>query len=98
MADDKDDDLYDQVSAMADRLGLEGSERNRYVHEHMTRAGYDAVPQYVRREDDDDRDRDSDRGSFFGRDRDRDRDRRPRGRDDRRDRDRPRGGGDDWYS
>ena len=95
MPDDKDDDLYDTVSAMADRIGLEGDERSSYIHEHMTRSGYRAVPNYVREEDDD---RDSRKGSsFFGsgdRDRDRDRgERRSRGRDDRG----SRRGSDNWY-
>ena len=99
MADDKEDDLYDRVADMADRLDLSGREREQYIHEHMTRGGYRAVPQYVRDEgDDQDRDRDSGSGFFRGRDRDdRDREgrsgRRSRGRDDRRDRDR----GDNWY-
>jgi S-adenosylmethionine:tRNA-ribosyltransferase-isomerase (queuine synthetase) len=61
---DKDDDLLDSVNAMADRLKLKGKERTTYVHEHMTRSGYRAVPNYVKSEDDDD---DDDGGStFFG--------------------------------
>lgn len=100
MADDNDD-LYDTVSAMADRLRLDGKDRERYIHEHMTRGGYRAVPSYVREEEDDRDDRDSGSSFFGSRDRDRggrDRDRdsgtrRSRGRDDRRDRDR----GDNWY-
>ena len=65
MADSKDDDdLYDSVSAMADRLKLKGKERGTYIHEHMTRSGYRAVPNYVKADDDDD---DDDGGSsFFG--------------------------------
>ena len=54
MADDKEDDLYESVARMADRLKLEGEERGRYIHEHMTRGGYRAVPQYVRDEGDED--------------------------------------------
>ena len=49
---DNDDDFYDAVQAMADRLGLDGEDRAKYVHEHMTRGGYDAVPQYVKRQPD----------------------------------------------
>jgi hypothetical protein len=60
---DKEDDLFDRVSDMADRLGLEGSERKRYVHGSMTRGGYKAVPQYVKADTDDDDDDDDD---FFG--------------------------------
>jgi hypothetical protein len=65
VADSKDDDdLYDTVSAMADRLKLKGKERGTYIHEHMTRSGYRAVPNYVKADDDDD---DDDGGSgFFG--------------------------------
>lgn len=97
---DEDDDLYESVERMADRLHLEGREKERYIHEHMTRGGYRAIPQYVRDEEEEDG-RGRDRGSgFFGSDRDRDRDRdrgsrrrSDRGRDDRRDRDRE----DHWY-
>jgi hypothetical protein len=64
MADKDDDDLYDSVSNMADRLKLKGKERTTYIHEHMTRGGYKAVPNYVKADDDDD---DDDSGSpFFG--------------------------------
>ena len=49
---DNDDDFFDAVQSMADRLGLEGEDRAKYVHEHMTRGGYDAVPQYVKRQPD----------------------------------------------
>lgn len=95
MAKNEDeDDLQEQVEAMADRLGLKGRDRTRYVHEHMTRGGYRAVPQYVRGDDDDDDDDDA----FFGRSRrrrtrDSDDDSRGRSRRSRsRDND-----GDDWY-
>ena len=50
MADDQSDDFYDAVLSMADRMGLEGEDRAKYVHEHMTRAGYDAIPQYVKQQ------------------------------------------------
>ena len=93
---DKDDDLQDTVSAMADRLGLKGKERQQYVHEHMTRSGYRAVPTYVLDDRDDDDDED-DSGGFFKSSR--------RDHGDRDDSDRPRRGrrrpsrdGDDWYS
>lgn len=63
MADDNDD-LYDQVSAMAKRLKLKGDERTQYIHEHMTRSGYRAIPNYVK---DDSKDDDEGKGSpFFG--------------------------------
>lgn len=64
MAKDDDDDLFDSVNAMADRLGLSGKERTSYVHESMTRGGYRAVPQYVKSDDDED---DEDDSPFFGR-------------------------------
>jgi hypothetical protein len=96
--DKDDDDMFDTVSSMADRIGLKGKERTSYIHEHMTRSGYRAVPNYVKDDGDDDDDDDS--GGFFrGSDK-----RRSRSRDDddddrgsRRSR-RSRGGGDDWYN
>lgn len=60
---DKDDTLYDDVSAMADRIGLEGSDRTKYIHQHMTRGGYKAVPNYVPAEESDD---DEEQDEFFG--------------------------------
>ena len=89
MADDKDD-LFDSVSAMADRLKLAGSERSRYIHEHMTRGGYKAVPQYVLADDDDDDDDDKGSGFFGG-------GKRKRGSRDGGGR-RSRSDDDDWYS
>jgi hypothetical protein len=86
---DKDDDLYEAVSAMADRIGLKGGEKQKYVHDHMTRGGYKAVPQYVPADDADDDDDDDDKPFF----------RRQRGRrDSSRDRSRRRSrDDDDWY-
>lgn len=63
MADNNDDDLYDTVAAMAKRLGLKGDERTQYIHEHMTRSGYKAIPNYVKADKDDDNDN---RSPFFG--------------------------------
>ena len=64
MADKEDDDLYESVTKMADRLKLKGKDRGTYVHEHMTRGGYRAVPNYVKDDGDDD---DDESGSpFFG--------------------------------
>lgn len=94
---DKDDDLQEQVENMAERLGLSGRERSQYIHEHMTRGGYKAVPQYVRGEDNDD---DESSAFFSGGSRRRSRDddddddrpsrrRRSQSRSSRRD--------DDWY-
>ena len=65
MADSQEDSLYDDVSAMADRLKLTGRDRTQYIHEHMTRSGYRAVPTYVK--DDEEEEDDSGSGSsFFG--------------------------------
>jgi hypothetical protein len=90
---DKDDDMLDRVNDMADRLQLTGSERRKYVHEHMTRSGYRAVPQYVRGSEDDEEEDDS--SSFFGGSSRRRRGERDsggsRGGRSRRNRD------DDWY-
>jgi hypothetical protein len=41
--DDEDDDLFDAVSAMADRMGLQGKERAAYIDDHMTQGGYGRV-------------------------------------------------------
>jgi hypothetical protein len=79
---DKDDDLLDSVTAMADRLKLGGKERSTYIHEHMTRGGYKAVPNYVLADDDDDDDDDKGSGFFGGGGKRRSRD---RGRSSRRD-------------
>jgi hypothetical protein len=62
VANGKDDDLYDVVSGMADRIGLEGKERSQYIHNHMTRGGYRAVPNYVK---DDGEGKDEDTGGGF---------------------------------
>jgi|ERR1700729_725949 len=38
-----EDDLYDAVAAMADRLKLEGESRQSYIHDHMVQGGYEPV-------------------------------------------------------
>ena len=63
MAED-DDDLMESVTRMADRLKIKGSERQKYIHEHMTRGGYKAVPNYVKADDDEEEDKGS--GFFSG--------------------------------
>lgn len=60
---DNDDDLMEAVTGMADRLKLKGKERQTYVHEHMTRGGYKAIPNYVKADEEDDDDKGS---GFFG--------------------------------
>jgi hypothetical protein len=92
---DKDDDLLESVTAMADRLKLKGKERSQYIHEHMTRSGYRAIPTYVKDNNDDDDDEST--GFFGGKRRS-----RSRSDDDDDDRDRSssrrrRRDNDDWY-
>jgi hypothetical protein len=40
---DDEDTLYDDVSRMADRLKLDGPERQNYIHDHMVQGGYEQV-------------------------------------------------------
>lgn len=54
MADDATDAFFDSVKSMADSIGLTGREKNKYVHEHMIRAGYEAIPTYVKASEQDD--------------------------------------------
>lgn len=100
---DNDDDLHDKVTEMADRMGLKGNERRKYVHDHMTRSGYRMEPTYVP-DDDRDGDDDDDDPPFFGRSRSARSSSRSRNRDDDNDRGgrSPRRGrsrsDDNWYS
>jgi hypothetical protein len=99
---DKDDTFHDDVLAMADRLGLKGDRRRKYVHEHMTGAGYRMEPTYVPDDSDDDDD-DKDSGFGLGRRRSRGGRSRDDGDDDDRGGRRSRGsksggGSDNWYS
>jgi hypothetical protein len=41
--DEEDDDLYDSVVAMADRMRLKGQKRTEYIHDHMIQGGYQPV-------------------------------------------------------
>lgn len=41
--EDEEDDLYDSVVAMADRMKLQGKERQAYIHDHMLQGGYEPV-------------------------------------------------------
>ena len=41
--DEDDDDLFDSVSAMADRMGLKGEKRATYIDDHMIQGGYQRV-------------------------------------------------------
>jgi hypothetical protein len=38
---EEEDDLWDAVEAMANRMGLQGKERQAYIHDHMTQGGYE---------------------------------------------------------
>ena len=51
--EDTDGD-YRSISGMADRMGLKGEDRNRYVHQHMTRLGHKPQTRYVPGGDDKD--------------------------------------------
>jgi hypothetical protein len=62
MANENEDGFFAQVEAMAERLGLTGDDRQKYVHEHMTRGGYRMVPSYVK----DDDEGDTGGSDFFG--------------------------------
>jgi len=42
-SDEEDDNLYDQVCSMADRMGLKGDKRATYIDDHMTQGGYQRV-------------------------------------------------------
>lgn len=38
-----EDDLYESVSRMADRMGLQGEKRETYIDDHMLQGGYSRV-------------------------------------------------------
>ena len=92
MADNEEDTLYDDVSAMADRIGLKGPDKQKYIHEHMTRSGYRAIPTYVRADEDEEDEEDDSGSGFFGSGKKR---KRPPAEGGRRSRG---SGSDDWYS
>jgi hypothetical protein len=41
--DEEEDDLYESVIRMADRMQIKGKERQAYIHDHMTQGGYEQV-------------------------------------------------------
>jgi hypothetical protein len=51
MADTDTDDFLSQVTAMAEKVCKDDDEKKKYIHQHMTRAGYEAIPTYVKKED-----------------------------------------------
>jgi hypothetical protein len=96
MSDENDAD-YESVAGMADRLGLKGSRRTKYIHEHMSGLGYRMQPTYVPGGDDDDDD-DDDGLMPRGRERHRSGNRGRSDDDGRQSRQRRSSGSDDWYS
>jgi hypothetical protein len=61
---DEEDDLYDTVVRMADRMGLKGPKRRKYIDDHMTQGGYEQdEPTYRKAQDDED---DEGGGGWFG--------------------------------
>lgn len=61
--EDVDND-HKTIAATADRMGLSGDERARYIHSHMTKFGHKARTGYVPGADKDDDD-DDDGDEFF---------------------------------
>lgn len=58
------DNDHKSVAATADRMGLTGEERAKYIHSHMTKFGHKPRTSYIPGEEKED---DSDEGdSFFG--------------------------------
>lgn len=101
--DDDEDDLFEHVAAMADRMGLEGEKRENYIDDHMIQGGYARVQtreSYARVQENADEDAEGERPrrSWFSDSGDRDRD-RDRGRGGRRPpiRSQQRGAEDDRY-
>lgn len=41
--EEEQDDFFDSVAAMADRLQLKGQKRTNYIEDHMQAAGYERV-------------------------------------------------------
>lgn len=42
-AEEEPDDLFDEVTRMADRMGLKGDKRATYIDDHMLQGGYERV-------------------------------------------------------
>jgi len=55
---------HTSVTAMADRMGLTGEDRDRYIHQHMTKLGYAAERRYKLKEDEKNKNK-NDEDSFF---------------------------------
>lgn len=72
--DDEEDDLFESVSAMADRMGLKGEKRATYIDDHMMQGGYDRVQSResyarIRQNEDEEGGGDGNRWGFGGRNR-----------------------------
>jgi hypothetical protein len=66
---DEEDVTFDEVSGMADRLGLQGEARQNYIHDHMLQLGYDPVQSresYVRRQEQEEQPQSTSRWGFGG--------------------------------
>jgi hypothetical protein len=64
-----DDDLFDRVTDMADRMGLQGEKRATYIDDHMTQGGYSRVQSresYARQSQEDESQGDGNRWGFGG--------------------------------
>lgn len=65
--EEEQDDLFDSLAGLADRIGLKGRERSGFIDTGMTRAGYRRVQSrdmYQREQDEED---EQSGGGFFGR-------------------------------
>lgn len=83
--EEEEDDLFDRVSDMADRMGLQGDKRAVYIDDHMEQGGYERVQtreSYARirqnEDDEDPQERGRGKSRWFGTD-DPERDDRGRG-------------------
>jgi hypothetical protein len=69
--EEEEDNLFDSVTAMADRMGLKGDKRATYIHDHMTQGGYQQVQtreSYTRvQQEEDEGGSDGNRWGFGGR-------------------------------
>ena len=68
--DEDDDDLFDRVSDMADRMGLQGEKRATYIDDHMLQGGYARVQSresYAKQQQEGEEDKGSSRWGFGGR-------------------------------
>jgi len=66
----EDEDIFGNVSRMADRLGLKGEKRANYIDDHMVQLGYERVQtreSYARPQEPDGDDGGTSRWGFGGR-------------------------------